>query len=136
VNVEAKTASLQGERVSELLELVLERNPFQRARLEALELGAEPRLAELPPLSKRELVVRAREMIHADVHVAFAREPPDRERHDLQLLLRRWQIGVSDAPTLHLITKQFAVLGNLTSGPIMANGSSLPAPWNGLNIHV
>jgi phenylacetate-CoA ligase len=56
VNVEAKTASLQEERVSELLELVLERNPFQRARLEALELGAEPRLAELPPLSKRELV--------------------------------------------------------------------------------
>jgi phenylacetate-CoA ligase len=54
--VEAKTASLQEERLSELLELVLARNPFQRARLEALDLGTEPGLHELPPLSKRELV--------------------------------------------------------------------------------
>jgi len=45
-------------------------------------------------------------------------------------------VGISDAPTLHLITKQFAVLGNLTSGPIMVSGSSLPAPWNAFNIHI
>jgi phenylacetate-CoA ligase len=40
------------ERVDELLELVLERNPFQRARLE----GTPASLDELPPLEKRELV--------------------------------------------------------------------------------
>lgn len=45
-------------------------------------------------------------------------------------------VGVSDAPTLHLFTKQFAVLGNLTSGPIMVSGSSLPAPWDALNVQV
>jgi phenylacetate-CoA ligase len=54
--MEAKAASEREERASRLLELVLERNPFQRARVEALELGARPSLAELPPLTKRELV--------------------------------------------------------------------------------
>jgi phenylacetate-CoA ligase len=56
LNVEAKVASEQEARVSQLLGLVLDRNPFQRGRLEALELDAEPSLAELPPLTKRELV--------------------------------------------------------------------------------
>jgi phenylacetate-CoA ligase len=41
----------------ELLGLVLERNPFQRARVAALGLGARPALAELPPLEKQELVL-------------------------------------------------------------------------------
>jgi phenylacetate-CoA ligase len=41
-------------RVSELLALVRERNPFQRRRLE--KVGTDPRLADLPPLTKRELV--------------------------------------------------------------------------------
>jgi phenylacetate-CoA ligase len=44
------------EREAELLELVLERNPFQRRRVEALNLGSAPRLADLPPQTKRELV--------------------------------------------------------------------------------
>jgi phenylacetate-CoA ligase len=41
----------------ELLGLVLERNPFQRARVAALGLGPRPALAELPPLEKQELVL-------------------------------------------------------------------------------
>ena len=56
VGVEPDAAIYQDERASGLLELVLERNPFQRARVEALELGERPSLAELPPLTKRELV--------------------------------------------------------------------------------
>jgi phenylacetate-CoA ligase len=44
------------ERAAELLELVLERNPFQRARAEALGIGGEVRLGDLPPLTKLELV--------------------------------------------------------------------------------
>jgi phenylacetate-CoA ligase len=45
------------DRAGELLDLVLERNPFQRARVEALGLDREPALAELPPLEKHELVL-------------------------------------------------------------------------------
>ena len=44
------------ERVAELLELVTERNSFQRSRLEALGLDAGSKLEDLPPLTKRELV--------------------------------------------------------------------------------
>jgi len=44
------------ERVAELLELVMERNAFQRGRLEALGLGTGSRLEDLPPLTKLELV--------------------------------------------------------------------------------
>jgi phenylacetate-CoA ligase len=44
------------ERHAQLVELVLERNPFQRGRVEALDLGPVPALADLPPLTKRELV--------------------------------------------------------------------------------
>jgi phenylacetate-CoA ligase len=40
----------------ELLELVLERNPFQRERAEALGVAGASELADLPPLTKRELV--------------------------------------------------------------------------------
>jgi phenylacetate-CoA ligase len=45
---------VQDERVKELLELVRECNPFQRARLSTLP--DEPTLDELPPLTKRELI--------------------------------------------------------------------------------
>ena len=48
------TTRVPEKRVSELLALVRERNPFQHRRLE--KVGAEPRLADLPPLTKRELV--------------------------------------------------------------------------------
>jgi phenylacetate-CoA ligase len=41
---------------AELVELVLDRNPFQRQRVEGLDLGDTPSLADLPPLTKRELV--------------------------------------------------------------------------------
>src|SRR5215208_3504464 len=46
----------QDERLAELLELVLDRNPFQRGRVDALELGDRPSLTELRPLTKRDLV--------------------------------------------------------------------------------
>ena len=52
----ATPAAAPDERSSELLELVLEQNPFQRRRAQALDLGSEPRLSDLPPLTKRELV--------------------------------------------------------------------------------
>jgi hypothetical protein len=35
-----------------------------------------------------------------------------------------------------LDARQFAALGNITSGDITVNGSSLPAPWLPLNIRV
>lgn len=50
------TSPTRADRAAELLELVLERNPFQRARVEGLGLGPNPSLAELPPLSKADLV--------------------------------------------------------------------------------
>lgn len=50
------TTQVAEDRLRELLEVVLERNPFQRHRLEPLDLGSRPSLAELPPLTKRELV--------------------------------------------------------------------------------
>jgi phenylacetate-CoA ligase len=56
VSVEATAASKQEGRVSELLELMLERNPFQRDRLQAADLGSDANLTDLPPLAKRELV--------------------------------------------------------------------------------
>jgi phenylacetate-CoA ligase len=46
----------QDERLAELLELVLERNPFQRGRVEGLGLSDPPSLTELRPLTKRDLV--------------------------------------------------------------------------------
>jgi phenylacetate-CoA ligase len=45
------------DRAGELLDLVLERNPFQRERVEALGLDREPALAELAPLEKHDLVL-------------------------------------------------------------------------------
>ena len=45
-------------------------------------------------------------------------------------------VCVGEADTLRLITKSFAVLGNLSTGPILVNGAPLPAPWNGLNVHI
>jgi phenylacetate-CoA ligase len=54
--VEARTASEQDRLASELLELVLESNPFQRARLQAAGVGHGASLSDLPPLAKRELV--------------------------------------------------------------------------------
>jgi phenylacetate-CoA ligase len=49
-------ASEAHEREARLLELVLERNPFQRRRVEALGLDDEPRLDDLPPLAKPDLI--------------------------------------------------------------------------------
>ena len=54
--VELARATDTDARRRELVELVLERNPFQRRRAEALGLGASPDLLDLPPLTKRELV--------------------------------------------------------------------------------
>ena len=50
------TTRVSDKRARELLTLVRELNPFQRRRLEELGIGSEPRLADLPPLTKRELV--------------------------------------------------------------------------------
>jgi phenylacetate-CoA ligase len=44
------------DRQERLLELVLDRNPFQRRRVEALGLDMPARLEDLPPLAKRELI--------------------------------------------------------------------------------
>ncbi|HMA26404.1 MAG: phenylacetate--CoA ligase family protein [Solirubrobacterales bacterium] len=49
-------AADQEERLAELLGVVLDRNPFQRGRVEALALGDPPTLTELRPLTKRDLV--------------------------------------------------------------------------------
>jgi phenylacetate-CoA ligase len=50
-------ATTPEDRTGQLLDLVLERNPFQRARVEELGLGPRPALAQLPPLEKRDLVL-------------------------------------------------------------------------------
>jgi phenylacetate-CoA ligase len=57
-------------RVDELLELVLERNPFQRARLD----GRPASLAEVPPLAKRELVEDQRRHPPFGTNLTFALE--------------------------------------------------------------
>ena len=44
------------DRSASLLELVLERNPFQRRRVADLDLGSSPALEDLPALQKSELV--------------------------------------------------------------------------------
>jgi phenylacetate-CoA ligase len=49
-------ASEAHERQARLLELVLDRNPFQRRRVEALGLDDLPSLDELPPLAKPDLI--------------------------------------------------------------------------------
>ena len=49
-------AADQDERLAELLDVVLETNPFQQARIEELGLGEHPSLSELQPLTKRDLV--------------------------------------------------------------------------------
>jgi phenylacetate-CoA ligase len=54
--VELRRTTEADERLSELLELVFERNPFQRRRVEALALDRSPALADLPPLAKRDLI--------------------------------------------------------------------------------
>src|SRR3954462_11762628 len=54
--VGVRPATHQEERLADLLELVLDQNPFQRGRAEALELGDRPSLSELRPLTKRDLV--------------------------------------------------------------------------------
>ena len=44
------------DRLSDLLQLVTTQNPFHRRRLESLDLGDDPALTDLPPLTKAELV--------------------------------------------------------------------------------
>jgi hypothetical protein len=70
---------------------------------------------------------------------------PEAERGGTPLaLLRGEQVGASsnrliggrNQVSLAVASKSFAILGNLTSGPIEVNGAALPAPWNGLNVHV
>ena len=43
-------------------------------------------------------------------------------------------VGTSDLPTFILTAPQFALVANVTSGPIQVNGSGLPPPWNALNV--
>jgi hypothetical protein len=43
-------------------------------------------------------------------------------------------IGTGDSVTMALAAKQFAVVANITTGPIQVNGGALPAPWNTLNV--
>ena len=43
-------------------------------------------------------------------------------------------VGTSDLPTFVLTAPQFALVANVTSGPILVNGSGLPPPWNALNV--
>jgi phenylacetate-CoA ligase len=50
-------SATENERAGELLELVFEGNRFQRARLARHGLGPGVRLADVPPLEKRELVL-------------------------------------------------------------------------------
>lgn len=45
-------------------------------------------------------------------------------------------IGGRGQISLRLETKSFAVLGNITSGPIQVSGAPLPAPWDALNVQV
>jgi hypothetical protein len=46
-------------------------------------------------------------------------------------------IGVNEQISLQLVfPRSFAVLGNLTSGPIQVNGSILASPWEALNVRV
>jgi phenylacetate-CoA ligase len=54
--LEVDRASEAHERQARLLELVLDRNPFQRRRVEALGLDTPPRLEDLPPLAKPDLI--------------------------------------------------------------------------------
>ena len=54
--VELARATDTDARRRELVELVLERNSFQRERAEALGVAGASELADLPPLTKRELV--------------------------------------------------------------------------------
>jgi phenylacetate-CoA ligase len=56
VHVKPGSASEHDERAADLLEAVLRENPFQRGRLETLDVGDHPRLSELPPMTKRDLV--------------------------------------------------------------------------------
>jgi hypothetical protein len=45
-------------------------------------------------------------------------------------------IGAGELPALLLSAASFAVMGNLTSGPIQVNGAALGAPWNALNVGI
>src|SRR5512138_3907989 len=60
-------------------------------------------------LGLREIVARAREVIHSDIEVAGARETPDGERHDLQLRLWRGQVGLRNPALRHEELRQVRV---------------------------
>src|SRR4051812_2442338 len=65
-----------------------------RLRRIALEVALQPPLA----LRDGEIVVGPREVVHADIEIAGAREPAQGKGQDLQARLRRRQIGRHDAP--------------------------------------
>ena len=81
------------ERQSELLELVLERNPFQRRRVEAFGLRSSPGLRDLPPLTKGELI--------ADQ----SRHPPfgTNLTYPLERYTRLWQTSATTGPPLRVL---------------------------------
>jgi hypothetical protein len=43
-------------------------------------------------------------------------------------------IGTGEGPTFALTAQQFAVVANITTGPIQVNGAALPPPWSALNV--
>jgi phenylacetate-CoA ligase len=86
-------SSTREDRAGELLELVLERNPFQRARATALGLGSRPELGELEPLEKQDLV--------ADQQ----RNPPfgTNLTHPLDRYIQLHQTSGTTGPPLHVL---------------------------------
>ncbi len=86
-------ASEVHEREARLLALVLERNPFQRRRVEALGLDTPARLGDLPPLAKRELI--------ADQ----AQHPPfgTNLTYPLERYTQLWQTSGTTGPPLRVL---------------------------------
>ena len=86
-------SATRDDRAAELLGLVLERNPFQRARAEAVGVGARPRLADLRPLEKQELVLDQRA------------NPPfgTNLTHPLERYVRLHQTSGTTGPPLHVL---------------------------------
>jgi phenylacetate-CoA ligase len=78
---------------SKLLELVLERNPFQRRRVEALGLPSSPGLGDLPPLTKGELIADQSQ------HPPFGTNLT----YPLERYTRLWQTSATTGPPLRVL---------------------------------